>query len=164
MGADQRPRLSVIIPVFNERHTLEKLVERVREQRFLPEIASLQIVIVDDGSTDGSRETLQRLSEVHQEICAEFLPNNQGKAAAINRGINRADGDIILFQDADLEYDPADYRRLLRPILDGVADVVFGSRFLVSEYRRVLYFWHSLLNQSLTTLSNFFTDLTLTDL
>ncbi|OIP25285.1 hypothetical protein AUK22_08210 [bacterium CG2_30_54_10] len=157
-------RLSVIIPVYNERFTLERIVERVLAQEGSPGIASLQIIVVDDCSKDGSREILQNLAAKYPQILAAYHDKNQGKAGGIRTGISKADGDVILFQDADLEYDPGEYSRLLRPILEGEADVVYGSRFLVSEYRRVLYFWHYVMNLALTTLSNIFSDLNLTDM
>jgi len=157
-------RLSVIMPVYNERHTLEKIVDKVLAQEKEPGISSIQLIVVDDCSTDGSRDILKRLAADHRQIHAVYQSQNGGKTSAIRTGIAHADGDVILFQDADLEYDPAEYKRLLKPIIEGVADVVYGSRFLVSEYRRVLYFWHYMTNIFLTTLSNIFTDLTITDM
>ena len=157
-------RLSVIMAVFNERFTLREIVRRVLEQEGKLGIGSIQLVIIDDCSTDGSREIIRELALKEPKIQALYHEKNQGKTAAIKTGIEAANGDVILFQDADLEYDPNEYSRLLRPILDGVADVVYGSRFLAHEYRRVLYFWHSVMNTLLTTLSNLFTDLTVTDM
>ncbi len=164
MNAIPDLRLSVIMPVYNERYTLREIVSRVLAQDGKPGIASLQLVIVDDASTDGSAEIVRELAAGDQRICALFQSANQGKTAAIRRGIDVADGEVILFQDADLEYDPNEYSRLLRPILDDAADVVYGSRFLTHEYRRVLYFWHSVMNTCLTTVSNLLTDLNLTDM
>ena len=112
-------RLSVIIPVYNERFTLERIVERVLAQEGSPGIASLQIIVVDDCSKDGSREILQNLAAKYPQILAAYHDKNQGKAGGIRTGISKADGDVILFQDADLEYDPGEYSRLLRPILEG---------------------------------------------
>ncbi|HEY9068850.1 MAG TPA: glycosyltransferase [Candidatus Ozemobacteraceae bacterium] len=157
-------RLSVVMPVYNERFTIRQIVRDVLAQDGTAGISSLQLVIVDDGSRDGSREIIQELSAADPRITPVFQSVNQGKTAAINAGIEQADGDVIVFQDADLEYDPAEYSRLLRPILSGAADVVFGSRYLPHDYSRVLYFWHSHMNRALTLLSNFFTDLNLTDM
>jgi glycosyltransferase involved in cell wall biosynthesis len=157
-------RLSVIMAVFNERFTLREIVERVLTQEQSPGIAAIQLIIIDDASTDGSRDIIRELAAADSRIKALYQPVNQGKTAAMKIGIEHAEGDVVLFQDADLEYDPVEYPRLLAPILDGAADVVYGSRFTPHEYRRVLYFWHSLMNSFLTNLSNLFTDLTLTDM
>lgn len=157
-------RLSVVMPVYNERFTLATVVRKVLAQEGRPGIASIQLVVVDDGSTDGSRDLLRDLVARHPQILAVFHERNQGKTGAIRTGIARADGEVIVFQDADLEYDPAEYSRLLRPMLEGDADVVFGSRYLVADFRRVLHFRHTLMNWGLTTLSNLFTNLTVTDM
>ncbi|RCK80093.1 MAG: Glycosyl transferase, family 2 [Candidatus Ozemobacter sibiricus] len=157
-------RLSVVIPVYNERFTLATVVEQVLRQEGKPGIAAIQIVIVDDGSTDGTRDILAELAARHPQIVPIYHQRNQGKTGAIRTGIEHADGDLILFQDADLEYDPNDYPRLLQPIVDGHADVVFGSRYLGAEYRRILPFWHSIMNWGLTSLSNMLTNLHLTDM
>ena len=156
-------RLSIIIPVYNERTTLEEIVQRVMAVEIEPD---REIVIVDDGSTDGTREMYPRLVESYPDgqIRVHLQPRNQGKGAAVRKGIELADGDLILIQDADLEYDPRDYPRLLAPILEGRADVVYGSRFVGSEAHRVLYFWHMLGNRFLTLLSNAMTNLNLTDM
>ncbi|MBF0405800.1 MAG: glycosyltransferase [Candidatus Riflebacteria bacterium] len=159
-----KAEISVIVPVYNERFTIEDVAVKVLKQEKHPEISSIQLIIVDDCSTDGSTEIISRLASTFPQIVPIFLEKNSGKTAAICAGIEVAEGEIIIFQDADHEYDPDEYRRLLKPILEGVADVVFGSRFLVSEYRRVLYFWHSMMNAFLTCLSNLFTDLNLTDM
>jgi glycosyltransferase involved in cell wall biosynthesis len=151
-------KLSILIPVYNEAGTLEHLVERVRA---IP--VPLEVIAIDDASQDGSTAVLQRLYEVHALDHVERHPVNRGKGAAIRSGIARATGDVIVIQDADLEYDPADLPGLLKPILDGRADAVFGSRFQGGPHR-VLYFWHYVGNRFLTLLSNMFTNLNLTDM
>ena len=149
-------KLSVVIPVFNEQRWLPDLVRSVQAVPIPKEI-----VIVDDCSTDGTRSLLRRMEG--GEIRVFYRPVNRGKGAALREGFRHATGDIILVQDADLEYDPAEYPRLIQPILDGRADVVFGSRF-IGESHRVLYFWHSVANKVLTTVSNMVTNLNLTDM
>ena len=148
--------LSVVIPVFNEARTIEEILRRVSRTGLVKEI-----IVVDDGSSDGTREILGKREDAGLQIILH--DQNQGKGAAVRTGIEKAQGDIILIQDADLEYDPKDYPELLAPILDGRADVVFGSRFLGGPHR-VLFFWHYLANQMLTFLSNIFTNLNLTDM
>ncbi len=157
-------KLSVVIPVYNERFLVAELVRRVLAVS-VPEIRELEVLLIDDGSTDGSVEILRRLAAEHpHQVRLLEQGRNQGKGSAIRRGIKEATGDLILFQDADLEYDPRDYPRLIRPFLEDGADVVYGSRFLQSERRRVLYYRHALGNRFLTTLSNWFTDLNLSDM
>jgi glycosyltransferase involved in cell wall biosynthesis len=153
-------KLSVVIPTFNERRTIREIIARVRSVA-LP--LDLEIVIVDDYSTDGTRPILNEFASL-PEVRIVLHDRNQGKGAALRSGFQQATGDVILIQDADLEYDPAEYPKLLRPILDGRADVVYGSRFIGGDCHRVLYFWHSLGNRVLTLLSNMFTNLNLTDM
>ena len=151
------PRVSVVIPVYNERATVEELLKRVQAVAL-----DKEIVVVDDGSTDGTRDILARLSSDATVLRVFLQERNQGKGAALRRGFAESRGEVILIQDADLEYDPADYPVLLGPIETGVADVVYGSRFLGGPHR-VLLFWHYVGNRLLTTLSNVFTNLNLSD-
>jgi glycosyltransferase involved in cell wall biosynthesis len=155
------PRLSIIVPVYDESATLEALIGRVLEQDYG---CSFEIVAVDDASQDGSGEILAKLAHRHPELRVLTQPHNRGKGAALHRGFAEARGDILVVQDADLEYDPAELPRLVGLILRGVADVVYGSRFQNAGSRRVLYYWHAVLNRSLTGLSNWLTDLDLTDM
>ena len=151
-------KLSVVMPCYNEKKTIREIVRQVLAQPF-----DIELLIVDDGSKDGTRDILQELAAAHPQIRVLLQPQNRGKGAALRRGFEEATGDVVLVQDADLEYDPGEYKRLLQPIVDGKADVVFGSRF-AGESHRVLYFWHSVGNQALTLLSNMATDLNLTDM
>lgn len=160
---DSIMKLSVIIPVYNERYTIRECVEKVLGVN-LPKNISLELIIVDDHSKDGSWEIIQDISKNHKNIKAFRQKKNQGKGMALRRAIDEMTGDIAIIQDADLEYNPEEYKKLIKPILDGVADVVYGSRFGYSSARRVLYFKHSLGNRFLTFLSNCFTDLNLTDM
>jgi len=150
------PLLSVVMPVFNERETIEEILRRVQATPFRKEI-----VIVDDASTDGTREILEKLDDA--EIRVLHHERNQGKGAALRTGFAATKGDIVIVQDADLEYDPVEYPALLKPILDGRADVVFGSRFLGGP-QRVLFFWHRVGNALLTLMSNMLTNLNLSDM
>src|ERR1041384_1798469 len=152
-------KLSVVMPVYNERATLRAVIERV-----LATSLEIELLCVDDGSRDGSREILSDLQAAHPQIRVFLHSQNQGKGAALRRGILEATGDFVIIQDADLEYDPAEYPLLLEPLLQGKADVVYGSRFLGGRPHRVLYFWHSVGNGLLTLLSNAVTDLNLTDM
>ncbi len=151
-------KVSVVIPCFNERQTIEQIVRTVRSGP----VPDLEIVVVDDCSTDGTREILKdKVGGLAQQII--YQPENRGKGAALRAGFAAATGEIVLIQDADLEYDPRDYTALLEPILSGNADAVFGSRFMGGRPHRVLYFWHMVGNRFLTLLSNMFTNLNLTD-
>ena len=154
-------KLSVIVPVFNERNTLEELVARVRGVDYG---CVLELVLVDDCSTDGSRALVEKLAATHAEILAVLQEQNRGKGAAVRRGFEAASGDIMIVQDADLEYDPQEIPRLVSLITRDIADVVFGSRFLSTGPHRVLYYWHSVGNKLLTLLSNMLTNLNLTDM
>jgi glycosyltransferase involved in cell wall biosynthesis len=159
-NADIEPCLSVVMPVYNEAGTIGQVVNLVLAQRPVQ-----QLVIVDDASTDGTWEKLQALAEGKSTIQLTRHAQNQGKGAALRTGFHLATAPLVIVQDADLEYDPAEYYRVLAPILAGRADVVFGSRFLGgSQGHRVLYFWHSVGNRFLTTLSNMATNLNLTDM
>ena len=153
-------KLSIVVPVYNEKHTIDQILERIRKTPYEKEV-----IIVDDCSTDGTRETLRQIETSGRIASARFFyhPVNQGKGAALRTGIAAATGDIVIVQDADLEYDPAQYGVLTEPIESGLADVVYGSRFLSGPHR-VLFFWHSLGNRVLTLLSNMLTDLNLTDM
>ena len=154
-----RLKVSVVIPLYNERDTILEVLNRVRRQDDIHEI-----VIVDDGSTDGTRQVLaQEVEDQIDDVLVEYLPRNSGKGAALRQGLSRVSGDVVIIQDADLEYDPRDYARLLEPIRDGRADVVYGSRFK-GDSGRVLFFWHSVGNKFLTTLSNMLTNLNFTDM
>ena len=152
------PLLSIVIPVYNEAGFVETLVRRVAEQPW-----RMEIIAVDDGSDDDTAEILARLAEEMEALTVLTHPGNLGKGAALRTGFAAATGDVVIIQDADLEYDPADYEKLLVPLLDGRADVVYGSRFLGGPHR-VHNFHHYVANRALTTLSNIFTNLNLTDM
>jgi glycosyltransferase involved in cell wall biosynthesis len=157
-------RLSVVIPVYNEEKTLRVLVDKVRQVPIRKEL-----ILIDDCSKDRTRDVLKALEaeggqDDFNKIRIFFHDVNQGKGAALKTGFSHVEGDIVIIQDADLEYDPAEYPRLLQPIVENKADVVFGSRFLGDQAHRVLYFWHYLGNRFLTTLSNCFTNLNLSDM
>jgi glycosyltransferase involved in cell wall biosynthesis len=153
-----------VIPVFNEAATIRELISRVQTAP-LPAKLEKEMIIVDDFSVDGTREILEEYGRDPNGGCKVFCHDrNRGKGAALRTGFAQTTGDIVLIQDADLEYDPRDYPRLLAPILEGRADVVYGSRFIGGDSKRVLFFWHYLGNRLLTTLSNMFTNLNLTDM
>src|SRR5258706_11611004 len=152
-------KLSIVMPVYNERATLREVVEKV-----LSVPLEIELLCVDDGSKDGSREILEGLQAKHPQVRVFLQPQNMGKGAALRRGIKEATGDYVVIQDADLEYNPAEYPQLLEPLIHGRADVVFGSRFLGNGPHRVLYFWHSVGNSILTVLSNCLTNINLSDM
>lgn len=152
-------KLSVVIPVYNECQTIHLILQQVQAVAI-----DKEIIMVDDCSTDGTRDRLNELAGQADNIRVLFHEVNKGKGAALRTGFQAATGDVVIIQDADLEYDPSEYPKLLKPIEDGKADVVFGSRFAGGESHRVLYFWHSLGNTFLTIMSNMFTDLNLTDM
>jgi len=152
-------KLSVVMPIYNEQATLRQVVERV-----LAVPLDIELICVDDGSRDGSRDLLTEMQKQHSQVRVFLQPHNMGKGAALRRGIQEATGDFVIVQDADLEYDPGDYPALLQPLLQGKADVVYGSRFLGAAPHRVLYFWHSVGNRFLTLVSNCLTNINLTDM
>ena len=157
MSTEPRPCLSVIIPCYNEEGTIASLIAMVQLSPWVQEI-----IVVDDGSQDKSREILEAISDPQVRVIMHTV--NQGKGAALRTGFSHATSEFVIVQDADLEYDPSEYPLVLEPLLDNRADVVFGSRFLSGRPHRVLYFWHSLGNRFLTLMSNMFTDLNLTDM
>ena len=158
MSVSSELKLSVLIPVFNERDTIREVIQRVRAVPI-----DTEIILVDDCSADGTRDVLRALAESEKDLKIRFHEVNRGKGAAIRTALAEATGDVVIIQDADMEYDPVEYPRLLAPIEQGVAEVVYGSRFLGGPHR-VLFFWHQLGNQFLTLMSNVLTNLNLTDM
>lgn len=158
--AKSKPRLSVVIPVYNEEKTIETVIKQIEDNT----VNNTEIVVVDDKSQDGTKPILAKLYKQERIQQLILKKENGGKGSALQIGFKKATGDIIIVQDADLEYHPKEYKKLIKPIEDGLADVVYGSRFQGSEAHRVVYFWHYLANTLLTLLSNMFTNLNLTDM
>ncbi|CAG0927689.1 heptose III glucuronosyltransferase [Planctomycetaceae bacterium] len=155
-------KLSIIMPAYNEVAFIERVIARVLAVN-LPAGVETELIVIDDGSSDGTREKLQAIAP-DPRLHVILHDRNMGKGAALHTGFAAATGEFVLVQDADLEYDPAEIPRLLKPVLEGNADVVYGSRFISGESRRVLYFWHAVINQRLTMICNFFTNLNLSDM
>ena len=155
-------KLSIVIPVYNEKNTILEILKVVRKVSLPAEIKEREIILVDDCSKDGTSDILKKIND--PEVKIFYHDKNKGKGGALNTGFKQTTGDIVIIQDADLEYDPNEYPKLLKPILDNKADVVFGSRFVGGESHRILYYWHTMMNKFLTIFSNIFSDLNLTDM
>ena len=162
---DSFKRLSIIIPAYNEAKTIHLILDRVYAVKLVHDLEK-EVILVNDCSTDGTEEVLQAYKAAHPDMNMQYYRHevNQGKGAAIHTGIKKATGEYLIIQDADLEYDPEEFNELLRPVIRGSADVVFGSRFLGGNPHRILFYWHSIGNKVLTRLSNMLTNLNLTDM
>jgi glycosyltransferase involved in cell wall biosynthesis len=158
-------KLSIIIPAFNEAKTIHLILNKVREVQLIQNLEK-EVIIINDSSTDSTEEAIFKYQNLHPGFPLHYLKHevNKGKGAALHTGIRHATGDFVIVQDADLEYDPREYNLLLQPMLEGLADVVYGSRFMGGNPHRILFFWHSIGNKFLTMLSNAFTNLNLTDM